>query len=75
MAQRCASHVCLCARCWTKVHVEIVIGAISRINEDILRPTKGGEKKEILVSIRFGVSKKKSIIDNNFVMIQGMVQV
>lgn len=40
--------------------VEIVIGAISRINEDILRPrdTKGDEKK-ILVSIRFGISKER----------------
>lgn len=53
--------VCVCVRCWTKVHaVEIVIGAISRINEDILRPTdtRRGERK-ILVSIRFGISKGK----------------
>lgn len=63
MARRCASYVCVCVcvRCWTKVHaVEIVIGAISRINEDILRPTdtRRGERK-ILVSIRFGISKEK----------------
>ena len=36
---------------------------------------RGGEKKEILVSIRFGVSKKKSIMDNNFITIRGMIQV
>lgn len=57
-------HMCVCV-CAIRhgrrsMLVEIVIGAISRINEDILRPrdTKGDEKK-ILVSIRFGISKER----------------